>query len=1363
MSSLYAQEELLFENFNNCTLPSDWSVNVISTGNPTWYVGMPQNPASNGASIDGSCMLIIDDDATGEDTPAHKVQVLSPSFDATQYPNINFSVDLTFRQHETSAFNIYVFDGSDYILLKSYTGDQGQTGEQFYDKVAFITDLSFYASTNMHLMFEYDDDDTWAWWAGFDNVRVVGAGEGTNLLTEAFSFCELPDGWTSEIITGEHDWSFGFIDNDNAWESNTMNGSCFAYFDDDGIGADATPSKVRLYSPVFNGTTFSNVILDFDQIFRKYADLEHFAVYIFDGQVETLLMSHYADVGGPQFHQYQDVVLDLSAHRTETMQIIFHYEDGNDWGWWIGIDNVKIYGEGVLNDLCVNAVDITLDADCLSGDNQTSLYTDNQPSCSEGNEAALWYKYEALTTGKIKINTTANYNDVVSVFTGDCIALSDIYCTNRDEFGFISEDAYLDTEQGETYFIRVSGQNGKFGIPRGDLCIRLESIDAFPAVPVNDLCTTAIPLLQDSICLEGNNYDATFDGPQPSRNLKSRADIWYAFQATTTSMEVLSNADFADVLTVYSGDCSALEELASNEYGQQLELNDLVIGETYFLQVCGFFATIEGTVCIELKEKDSAAPANDACFSAFSLPVDGNCVGASTENATLEGPKPSCEIFPNGGVWFQFVAPASGGVQFNSGADFLHTLSVYQGDCFNLEEVFCFNNPLTCNGYVELGGLIAGNTYYIQISTATATFGAVDGNLCLQVLDINSSQATPALELVVDLNCISDGIAELAITATGGSGAYTFLGNENGTVLNTGDDYLVVVQDESGCEQSKSGIVECGALPCAVSATVSTTDANCFGGNGGTAAIYLLSGSDPVTYQWSNGANGLNAQGLAAGTYDVTITDGNGCPTIQIFTISEPSILTPNTSSTNETDAGANDGTATANPYGGTPPYTFEWSTGSTSPSIVDLEEGVYTVTIIDSNDCYGVESVSVNGVSCFVSSDVIATNITCHGENDGIIYAMPQSGVGPFTFVWSTGSTSAIISGLSVGNYSVTVTDANGCPFIGNSSITEPDLLEGSIVAQTDAHCEGLADGTATVIGMGGAPPYTYSWPNGGITPTSTALLAGTYLVSITDASDCQIVVDVKIEEPSPIEITVFNQDNLDCYGDSDGVLIVASSGGEAPYNYNWDDPTSADPPDLNNLEGGSYFLTVTDWNNCTVTQEFIITQPDEINVTVDAIYLANNGSTGGIEISLSDGVAPYTTEWYNNGFLYSNEEDIYDLQSGDYELIVTDANDCSTTEVITVDDIVSTQLPEHINSLSLFPNPTMGEVVVDIKANIRTDIKIVIYDVIGRELITIPEESILEKQYYIDLRTYPSGVYPMKIYTNGQVITKRIIVEKE
>jgi hypothetical protein len=957
---LAAQSVLFSEDFNDCELPADWEVSLDGNPDASWHIGLPDNPNMDGSTIDGSCMLIFDDDATGNQTPPWTLQLKTPSFDGTGYSELMLSMDIHFRQFGESSLEVLVWDGSAYQSVVVYKGADDQTGEQLSDYATFTTDLSFYANDDMHLVIQYDDGGIWAWYAGVDNIEVIGQGDATNIILENFNDCQLPAGWTSQIVTGEFDWQFGLVDNPNAGSNNSINGTCFAFFDDDVHGNGAISSKARLISPPFDGTQFANFYVDFDIILRRYEDLENLEILVYDGQEMKGVTAYFTDLGGPMFSQFVHETVDLSAFRAPQMQIVFQYEDGGGWGWWAGIDNVKISGTGLMNDRCDNAINLELDAPCLMGDNTNALFLGDAPACEANHVAGLWYQYEAGFTGILEITTGARFNDLITVYEGDCGSLAELTCHDADEHGFTGETLRMDVHSGTKYYFRISGKDKTFGVPKGSLCVGIQEVDAYPSSPVNDGCTNAQELMADDDCLQGATYFAGTDLPLTTLNELARSDVWYQFSPVQTgAYKIETQADFADELTLYSGDCDNLTEIMGELDGQLMTTPELQEGTVYFLRVSGTFAIIEGNLCVTVTPVSETPPANDDCVQAIAVTLNGDCAEGSNVDASLSGPAPSCEPYPAASIWYQFVAPITGTVWMQSGADFIHTVALFSGTCNNLEEIHCEHNPTFCSGYFAVGSLNPGETYYVQIASANQYYGFDnEGTVCLSILE-GQGDPPAATQLSASVQCLTDGLGVLNVTLTG-DGTPALAGNTNGEYLQTGDFYIIVAQDDNGCEWSASGTVDCGGDICEFSTSTSLTDASCFGASDGSGVISASGEGGPFSYQWSNGSTEEMVENLSAGQYFVTVTNQEGCQKVDVVDIAQPEELIIHIDSIAGSAPGMEAGAIYAQLSGGFPPYTY-YLNGSPVASWDQLAPGDYQLSIVDGNGCSsGVWDVTV-------------------------------------------------------------------------------------------------------------------------------------------------------------------------------------------------------------------------------------------------------------------------------------------------------------------------------------------------------------------------------------------------------------------
>ncbi|HRI60181.1 MAG TPA: SprB repeat-containing protein, partial [Saprospiraceae bacterium] len=959
-TGLQAQVTLLSENFNGCALPSGWTVNSVGNQAPTWSVGISQNNDAPGQSIDGSCFLFIDDESEGNNTAGYTLSFTSPAFNASLYTSVELTMDVHYRDWDgvNDYLEILVTDGTAEKLVSRFDNFR-KNGATISEHFSLKSDLALLTqSATARLIIRYNDGNgTWAWWAGVDNIKITGSGTGTNVIRESFNGCAKPAGWETQLVSGANDWKFGLLQQgSNALQGgNSMDGTCFAYFDDDANG-NAPSSVVRLSTPWIDGSQFANFYLNYDVILRYYKEKIRVIVKHASG-AEFIVRESNGNIGGPYFPDYVHETFDISPYRATQMRIIFEFNDGNDWGWWAGVDNVKVTGSGVAHDLCSKAVQLTTGAACTPENNISASFEGPVATCADKSVAGLWYTWQAGFSGTAKFTTHAKFNDVVSVFTGGCASPQLLACNNRDEHGFIGETTYFPVQSGTQYLIRVSGADGGFGVPRGDLCVEIAQGNV-PTLPANDNCATAAAMTVNGNCTIVSNANATMSPTLPSLNLLARADLWYTFTAGSLpageKLEIQSNASFSDIITLYSGGCGNLQEVASNHKGSILELPALTAGQNYWVQIAGNFATIEGSLCPQLIKKQANAPANDDCVTASAISLGAACAANSNLNAIPSAYVPSCVQSVERDVWFSFTAPPSGTVHLNSGADFEHALAVWQGSCNSLTQVFCAVNPLRCDGFVTVNGLVPGQTYYVQIASRNNNAG----DICLKI--INGANPPDFLPLAIDVveECTGQDTAELQVTVSGGVQPYTFSGDTDGELMLSGENYLVVVTDANGCEHSVSGVVDaCNVGGCALTATLDAQQPKCFDAASGALTALPAGGATPYQYHWSNNATTASITGLPAGIYSVTITDAAGCITALSQTLIAPAAVAITPSIVQPKCFDEAGGSISTTVTGGTPAYGYQWSNNATTASISNLAAGVYLLTVTDANGCTGTTS----------------------------------------------------------------------------------------------------------------------------------------------------------------------------------------------------------------------------------------------------------------------------------------------------------------------------------------------------------------------------------------------------------------------
>lgn len=322
------------------------------------------------------------------------------------------------------------------------------------------------------------------------------------------------------------------------------------------------------------------------------------------------------------------------------------------------------------------------------------------------------------------------------------------------------------------------------------------------------------------------------------------------------------------------------------------------------------------------------------------------------------------------------------------------------------------------------------------------------------------------------------------------------------TVDQAGTYTLTVTDESNGCVSS-SDVVITQTAP--VTIDVSSTDAACFGGASGTGTVAPSGGVGNYSIAWSSGSTASFAQGLVVGNYSVTVTDGDGCSAVGDIVINQPDLLVANASATGETLAGLNDGTATANPTGGTMPYNYLWSNNETTQSISPLAPGVYKVTVTDDNNCMSFETVNVNEFPCTLTSSISATHVNCFGDSTGTAAVILENATLPFSFVWSNGDTTATISNLPAGTYSVIANDSTLCKNELTVVVNEPTPIQITELFHENVDCQGEENGFVIVGVNGGVQPYSFLWSNGDVTPVSNGLGTGAADLVVTDGNGCE------------------------------------------------------------------------------------------------------------------------------------------------------------------------------------------------------------------------------------------------------------------
>lgn len=396
------------------------------------------------------------------------------------------------------------------------------------------------------------------------------------------------------------------------------------------------------------------------------------------------------------------------------------------------------------------------------------------------------------------------------------------------------------------------------------------------------------------------------------------------------------------------------------------------------------------------------------------------------------------------------------------------------------------------------------------------------------------------------------------------------------------------------------------------------------------------------------------------------------------------------------------DGEIYITPSGGTAPYSYQWNTAgnpnfSNQEDLIFLSSGTYEAVLFDANGCIQNSFITLNapdtlGIDFIISEYPNGYNISCNGANDGSVEAVPVGGAAPYTFVWvgSNGYGPVFdnpIENLGPGEYSVWVTDANGCSYIETAYLTGPKpfniTLQAGTINGSNISCNNGSDGSINLIISGGESPISINWtgPNG-FTSTDEdlfGLAAGEYCVTVLDADNCEKVQCITLTEPDPITIqldpTVYaNSHNLSCDDATDGEILASIAGGSPIYSISWTGPNNFNSTSLNptNLAAGTYCITATDLNGCSVTECVTLTAPDPIEITnVNISELSCDGaSNASIDVSVLGGQPGYTYDWTGPNGFSATTQDITGLEAGVYCLTVTDADNCTAEACFTISE---------------------------------------------------------------------------------------------
>lgn len=606
-------------------------------------------------------------------------------------------------------------------------------------------------------------------------------------------------------------------------------------------------------------------------------------------------------------------------------------------------------------------------------------------------------------------------------------------------------------------------------------------------------------------------------------------------------------------------------------------------------------------------------------------------------------------------------------------------------------DISCFGEQ---DGAISLniqGGSAPYQVTWADGSTLFNRTGLAAGIYAATVTDINGcAQTLPPLGVVEpslfqigtvnlnDPNCAGATDGSIAVTVAGGTSPYNFdwdNGVSSFSNFNIGaGQYHLEVEDDRGCIIRDSFTLQ---APVAVQAAFDINPTSCLGSSDGEISLdnQSLVGTGPFSYAWDTGAISQDIDNLSNGSYEVTVTDADNCTFIDTIEVTalQPISLDYNINHPNCSDDVT--GEISVNAFGGTPFYQYNWSNGMSGDQISNLAAGSYTVTVTDADNCFVIDSMSVDTLLPISFNLISIDSIVCSGSATGQINLNITGGLPPYSFTWNgQGSITEDLTNVEAGFYKLDVADSNGC--IVESPLYEvgeaaPLSVSDNLFSTNVFDCQSTVAADSLVLNIsGGQQPYQVLWSNGSTNPALYNVQPDEYYATVTDALGCESIHFRKVNEAYEIlELSVGSTPlPADCNSTNQSICIDIN-GGNAPYSYLWSDSqigstTSLEICRLADVE--TYSLTVTDDDGCSTILEDIEVEPFvPFNIYTDANDInhitCKDSLDGSIQVNVTGGNPTYQYYWEDAvGDSISVQSSLNNLSAGFYYLTVTDAIGC-------------------------------------------------------------------------------------------------------
>jgi hypothetical protein len=513
-------------------------------------------------------------------------------------------------------------------------------------------------------------------------------------------------------------------------------------------------------------------------------------------------------------------------------------------------------------------------------------------------------------------------------------------------------------------------------------------------------------------------------------------------------------------------------------------------------------------------------------------------------------------------------------------------------------------------------------------------------------------------------SCYGNSDGKIKAIAIGGVGSYQYTWNGGLTTQEiislVAGDYSVIVRDNNGCE---SGSISTHlSQPELLSISlVSRTLPTCFGFCDGSIEVNASGGNGGYAFTWGNSATGPKAKDLCAGQHIVSVMDSKGCTLQNTLPLGQPeAIRTYLVKSTRSSCYGVCDGGVEVGASGGNGGYNFLWDDGTASKALVNACPGTRKVSISDKKGCtLNDQPYQILQPEILKLKSISRISPSCNGQCDGQTEVSASGGNGEYKFVWDDGTTANKLINLCAGIRKVTVTDKKNCVLRDQLvEITQPLPLEVKVLSNQSPTCFGSCNGSLEVTGVGGNGKYKYTWTSGSVSNKLANICAGTYTVNVLDEKGCAFSGHkFEVVQPEVISLEVINIQSPACYGQCDGSIEIAATGGNGTFQYAWDNGSASNV--LENACTGSNKVTVTDKKGCTLISEpYELSEPDQLVVSLASSQSpsCNGECDGKIEVNASGGNGEYQYLWDDGSAL-----NLLDAAcAGARQVTVTDMNGC-------------------------------------------------------------------------------------------------------